>query len=62
MYGSVLSHNRVSLGLLPASAAYIRELDDRYGSPGFLAALDAAVSGLRTSSGDGPKSAQMNFN
>jgi hypothetical protein len=40
-----LSHNRVSLGLLLASAAYIRELDDRYGSPGFLAALDAGSRG-----------------
>jgi hypothetical protein len=45
MYGSILSRNRVSLGLLPASAAYIRELDDRYGSPGFLAALDAGSRG-----------------
>jgi soluble lytic murein transglycosylase-like protein len=53
-------HARYGLGADPydihdkilAGAAYIRELHDRYGTPGFLAAYNAGPGTLRTSSGD----------
>ena len=42
-----------------AGAAYIRELHDRYGAPGFLAAYNAGPGRYEASSGDGSTAAGL---